>query len=263
VSAGTREQFAAVTRAERVELGLACLLLAADFDPDLDPASDPGALRRWQGALDELAARVPEHGRDGDRLRAALGGFSGTEADYRHLRASLLHEVLRRRRGLPILLSVVWLEVAARAGVPAYGIGLAGHFVIAIGEPAEAPDLAAPDLVDPFRGGVALGHPAVGPDALRPWHEIAILHRILANIRRWADRLDRVPHHLRAVELALLLPRHPVVLRRDHGRLLARTGDFLGGAAEMEAFADAVDAVEPEVAATARREARLTRARLN
>jgi regulator of sirC expression with transglutaminase-like and TPR domain len=253
----SRERLSAVLREEPIDLGLACLLIAADFDPDLDEV----AVGHWAAVLADLADRVPPAGPAPQRLRAALGGFSGAAADYDDLRSSLLHEVLRRRRGLPILLSVVWLEVARRAGLAAYGVGLPGHFVVGLGEPGRPGH--DPELVDPFHGGATVGAAGADPEALRPWHELAILHRILTNVRRWADRLDRVPHHLRAVELALLLPRHPLALRREHGRLLARSGDFLGGAAEMETFADAVEPVDAEAAATARREARLTRARLN
>ena len=79
-------------------------------------AVDNAALRQ---ALDALATGVPAGGPADERLRVALGGFGGDADDYDDLRASLIHEVVRRRRGLPILLSAVWLEVAARAGIPA------------------------------------------------------------------------------------------------------------------------------------------------
>jgi hypothetical protein len=83
-------------------------------------------------------------------LRSVVGdrhGFRGYGDDYGDLRASLLHEVVERRRGLPILLSVVYLDVARRAGIPAYGVGLPGHFVVAVGEPESA------TLLDPYAGG--------------------------------------------------------------------------------------------------------------
>ncbi|MCZ9344314.1 transglutaminase-like domain-containing protein, partial [Streptomyces sp. TRM76130] len=82
-------------------------------------------------------------------LRELLGeghGFRGSPADYRRLDASLLHRVLARRRGLPILLSVVWIEVARRAGAPVYGVALPGHFVVGFGA---GPGAAEPVLADP------------------------------------------------------------------------------------------------------------------
>lgn len=81
----------------------------------------PGGPRAWAQALARLL---------GERYE-----FHGTPSDYQRLESSLLHEVLRRRRGLPILLSVVWLEVARRAGAPVYGVALPGHFVVGFGRP--------------------------------------------------------------------------------------------------------------------------------
>ena len=65
------------------------------------------------------------------------------------------------------------------------------------------------------------------------------------------------------MELSLLLPRHPLGLRRERGELLVRTGDHLGGAAELEAWAEVVESADPEAAEAARRGARLARSRLN
>jgi hypothetical protein len=66
-----------------------------------------------------------------------------------------------------------------------------------------------------------------------------------------------------AVELSLLLPRHPVALRRERGELLVRLGDHLGGAEELETYALVVDGSDEQAADAARREARQARAQLN
>lgn len=154
MSAATRELFAAEARSERPDLARLCLLLAAEADPELDER-----VMDWaQIELDRLAGMLP-YGLRGARAWASavtelLGGrlgFHGTPADYDRLSSSLLHEVLRRRRGLPILLSVVWLEVARRAGAPVYGLGLPGHFVVGFGDPEEGV------VADPFAGGASLG----------------------------------------------------------------------------------------------------------
>jgi regulator of sirC expression with transglutaminase-like and TPR domain len=262
MSKASRERFRATVRGPDpdADLALACLLIAADFMPDLDEA----AMGRWLGVLDGLAAMVPAEGDPVVRLRTALGDFHGDALVYDDLRASLLPEVLARRRGLPILLSIVWVEVARRAGVPAWGLGLPGHYVVGVGDPA-----GAYELVDPFAGGslVRRGRPGrPGPGPVQPWGAVDTLQRVLANIRRWADRPDRVHAHLSAVELTLLLPVHPASLRRDHGRLLVRCGDFLGGARELEAYALALGGPEGMVASEATdalREARMARAGLN
>jgi regulator of sirC expression with transglutaminase-like and TPR domain len=206
-----------------------------------------------------------------EALRFALGeraGFAGTAWDFGDIGASLLPTVLRRRHGLPILLSVVWLEVARRLDVPAYAVGLPGHVVVAIGS------TTGNVLVDPFDGGRvitvheaaekvrATGTPFTRAH-LAPLEPVNVLTRILTNIRVLATRNDDPRTRLWAVELSLLLPHHAANLRRERGEVLIRLGDFLGGATELAAFADAVEAMEPTAAAAARQAALAARARLN
>lgn len=85
-------------------------------------------------------------------MNCSAAGTASAELppDYQRLESSLLQQVLNRRRGLPILLSVVWMEVARRAGGPVHGVALPGHFVVGFGDPAEHV------LADPFAGGVVL-----------------------------------------------------------------------------------------------------------
>lgn len=206
-----------------------------------------------------------------EALRESLGeraGFAGHESDYDDVRASLLPEVISRRRGLPILLSIVWIEVARRIGVPAYAVGLPGHVIVAVGAPRENV------LVDPYAGGeimtvhdaaarVRAAGAAFTRAQLAPMTPDDLLTRVLSNIRVLAARTDVPRTRLWAVELSLLLPRHPAVLRRERGELRVRLGDFLGGAADLTNFADAVTTVEPAAAAAARHAAAAARARLN
>ena len=194
-------------------------------------------MRTVLAGLDDLAARLPTAGSGYDRLRAVLGEFHGDAEDFADLRASLLPEVLRRRRGLPILLSVVWLEVARRAEVDAFGTSMPGHYVVGLGDPD-----GDHTVIDPFRGGrpVTLAAPPAR------WTAVPTLLRILTNVRTWAGPPDRVRTALWATELALLLPGPP---RRAAGR--ARTaagpyGDYLRGADELDAYADVVDALDPD-----------------
>ncbi|MFB6672673.1 tetratricopeptide repeat protein [Streptomyces sp. NPDC056390] len=268
-----RRRFAEEARAERPDLSQLCLLVAAEADGSLDEAG----MDAVQMDLDRLAGQVPF--RPGGPLAWAtalaelLGtrcGFRGTPGDYERLESSLLHEVVRRRRGLPILLSVVWMEVARRAGAPVYGVALPGHFVVGFG-PAQDQVLA-----DPFDGGRVL----TGADAellvagatgaplnaamLQPADPLDVVLRILNNIGAWAaTRPERSDVALWAVELSLLLPAHPARLRYERAQLLVRSGDFLAGAAELDAYADVVGAVDAPAAETVRAQARAARAMLN
>ncbi|MEU1279912.1 transglutaminase-like domain-containing protein [Streptomyces sp. NPDC005805] len=268
-----RERFAEEARAERPDLALLCLLIGAEADPgfgqdDIDAA---------EIELDRLAGALP-YGLSGPHAWAGavaelLGGregFHGLPADYQRLESSLLHEVLRRRRGLPILLSVLWTEVARRAGGQVYGVGLPGHFVVGFGEPD------ALVLADPFAGGRPLSPEdterlvteatgsAPTPSMFRPSDTLAVVARVLNNIRAWAaPRPERSEVALWALDLLLLLPSHPARLRYERAELLVRRGDFLTGAAELDAYAEIVDAVEPTTASSIRGRARAARAMLN
>ncbi|MGW3730937.1 transglutaminase-like domain-containing protein, partial [Streptomyces sp. NPDC000851] len=259
--------------AERPDLATLCLLVGAEADGALDDLGIDAA----QVELDELAGRLPF--RPGgprawaEALRELLGercGFHGTPGDYQRLESSLLHAVLRRRRGLPILLSVVWVEVARRAGAPVYGVALPGHFVVGFGEPEEQV------LADPFEGGrVLTGNDAellvvgatgapLDSSMLVPAAPLDVVLRILNNIRAWAAaRAERTDVALWAVELSLLLPAHPARLRYERAQLLVRRGDFLEGAQELDAYAEVVGAVDEGAAERVRGEASAARAMLN
>ncbi|MFI7394644.1 transglutaminase-like domain-containing protein [Streptomyces tendae] len=288
-SAELRRRFAEEARSERPDLATLCLLVGAEADGTLDEAGLDAA----QVELDRLAGQLPF--RPGSprawavALRDLLGeryGFHGAAADYQRLESSLLHEVLRRRRGLPILLSVVWLEVARRAGAPVYGVALPGHFVVGLGsesgpepEPESGSLSGASEervLVDPFDGGRVLS----GQDAevlvagatgarlresmLEPAAPLDVVSRVLNNIRAWAARRpEQSAVGLWAVDLALLLPAHAARLRYERARLLVQRGEFAAGAGELEAYAEVVGAVDQAVAEEVRREARTARAMLN
>jgi hypothetical protein len=249
VTAATRARFAEVVRSEPVDVALACLLIGCEVEPDLDLGSS-------LAVLDALAATVGAVGDDpAETLRVALGeraGFHGSAPDYEDVRSSLLHEVLRRGRGLPILLSVVWCEVAARVGVAAVPLGLPGHVLVRVGDV----------VVDPFAGGRRVAAPR--EPVLEP---ASLLLRVLNNIRALTARQERSLETARtrlwATELSLLLPRHPVELRRERGELLVRLGEHLAGARELEAYAEIVADVDDAAADAARAFARQARARLN
>ncbi|MFC8719703.1 transglutaminase family protein [Kitasatospora sp. NPDC057198] len=285
----SRTRFRTEARGEDPDPVLLCLLAAAEHtlgDPG-DSAEQPSLdalLTACQAAIDRHAAAirqaVAERRPNGPEetaalLAAVLGGrerFHGRQSDYLRLESSLLPEVLRRRRGLPILLSLVWQAVAARAGLTVHGIALPGHFIVAVGGPAGGDEYV---LADPFHGGRLLDVPDVerllaasghrfSAELLTPAQPLDTVLRVLGNIRRWAaDRPEQARTQLWATELALLLPRHPAQLRLERAELLVKTGDFLSGAAEMEAYAKILDAFDPESAAKVRLEARSARHRLN
>ncbi|MFB6891883.1 transglutaminase family protein [Kitasatospora sp. NPDC056327] len=289
----SRARFRTEARAEHPDPVLLCLLAAVEHAPAPDPA-DPDALpgppspdallaassaaleRHASAVRHAVAERAPAGPEETAALLAAvLGGrerFHGRKSDYRRLESSLLPDVLRRRRGLPIMLALVWSAVARRAGLTVHGIALPGHFIVAVGGPAGGDDYV---LADPYHGGrlldlddveklVQAGGHEFTPELLTPAQPLDVVLRVLGNIRAWAaDRPEHARTQLWATELALLLPRHPAQLRLERAELLVRTGDFLRGAREMDEYAEILDAFDPDTAAKVRQEARAARHRLN
>jgi len=264
----TRARFAEVVRSEPVDVGLACLLVGGEVRHDLDVDESLEQLdvmaeqTRWR-----MTSRRPEDAAEAIRRVLHMGyRLRGTDDDFDDVRSSLLSEVLVRKRGLPLLLSVVWTEVAARLGVQAHVLGLPGRVLVMVGEPEDVHV-----VVDPWEDGRVLTPREVAqraqglPVVPLPPHDLLL--RLLTNVRVLAARrppaLDAAAMRLWAVELSLLLPRHPVSLRRERGELLVRLGDHLGGAEELETYAMVVDGSDETAAAAARREARLARAQLN
>jgi regulator of sirC expression with transglutaminase-like and TPR domain len=129
-------------------------------------------------------------------------GFAGDRQEYDRPENSMLDAVLERRRGLPILLSVVYAEVARRAGVRVLGVGLPGHFVV--GHFGTTPPL----LLDPFAGGGSVEAP---PPAhlLRPWPAQEIAMRMLNNLVSSFERRGDLPSALKAATMRQELPTLP------------------------------------------------------
>jgi len=140
-------------RDEEIDLAHASLLLAKQRYPDL-------AIEPYLAQLDVIAAAVRRHlGEDADprRLVAELNrqlfeveGFRGNERDYYDPRNSYLNEVLDRKLGIPITLSILFMEVGRRIALPLVGVGLPGHFLVRV--LTTEGDL----LIDPFSGGAEL-----------------------------------------------------------------------------------------------------------
>ncbi|MEZ5180553.1 MAG: transglutaminase-like domain-containing protein [Acidimicrobiales bacterium] len=130
-----RERFAELVVAPRPSLGEGCLLIASHLG---HPMSVDEGLDRLDalaaGALVASGGEAPVPLEDVVEHLFATVGFRGDRASYGDVRNSLLPEVLQRRRGIPITLSVVLLEVAGRLGAPAVGVGMPGHFLV--GDPA-------------------------------------------------------------------------------------------------------------------------------
>jgi regulator of sirC expression with transglutaminase-like and TPR domain len=220
--------------ADSVDLGRGALLIAQIEHPDLDPDRQ---LKR----LDDLAARVGRA--DVHQLRRFLfedEGFAGNADDYYDPRNSCLNDVLDRRLGIPITLSVLAIEVGRRLGVAVHGVGLPGHFMAAAGGV----------LFDPFNAGAVvsrtdaesvvarvLGRPVPLEEGhFAPVPKPQILLRMLANLRGvYVDREQWSKARAVMERLMLLDPDSPGHVR-DYGTVLMKEGNFTRGAAQWEEY---------------------------
>jgi regulator of sirC expression with transglutaminase-like and TPR domain len=197
------------------------LAMAAEFRA-VDSAAALAQLDALGGALRDVVAAAD--GTAAGETRACvelLGGregFAGDRERYDDPQNSMLDVVLAHRRGLPIALSVVYMEVARRAGVPLAGVGLPGHYVV--GHFGAEP----PVLIDPFAGGepVEVRHP---DPLVRPWtpHETAM--RMLNNLVGSFQRRGDIGAAIRAAELRMALPAEEALvesLRADLRAMQAR-----------------------------------------
>jgi regulator of sirC expression with transglutaminase-like and TPR domain len=218
-------RFSEVVGRDDFALDQAALLIGAWDYPERD-------LEVYRDQLDDIAeCAAPEVARAAgatarghaiseylfDRL-----GFCGNIADYYDPRNSFLCDVLDRRTGIPISLSVVYLEVARRVGVLAQGVNFPGHFLVRV---------AIEDawlFLDPFSGGrpmntgdlEALLRKTTTPDAVLEPSVIAaaskrqIVSRILVNLAGIYGRNGDLPRSLDVLErLAVLEPSNPRIAR--------------------------------------------------
>lgn len=222
---------------EGVSPARAGLLLAREVAyPDLQPA-------HYLARLDELAAQARSHlPAQADPLARALAlagwlfgpaGFRGNAADYADPRNSYLNQVLDRRLGIPISLSVLFLEVAGRLGLPAEGVGMPGHFIVSVaGEDAAV-------YLDPFHGGQTLteadcadlvrrsaGHQVFDRQWLAPTPPRDIVTRMLNNLRQFYISVEDWPLAVKIAERLVVVQPEAAAHVRDLGVLLYRTGAY-------------------------------------
>jgi regulator of sirC expression with transglutaminase-like and TPR domain len=236
-AADARRRFAAEVEQPEplVDLARAALLIAEEEEPRLCDVE--GCLARLAELGAEARRRVEAAGAglEVEALNLYLfgeQGFAGNVADYYDPRNSLLHRVLERATGIPITLSIVYMEVGRRAGLEVEGVGLPGHFVVRAAAPG-----GEPVLVDPFNGRatdaeecqqrldlIYGGQVTLGDEHLRATGTRAILARVLGNLKAVYAKAGLHRRALAAVERILVLSPHDLEERRDRGLLLAQLG---------------------------------------
>jgi len=243
-----RARFAALLERPHIPLDEAALAIAAEEYPGLDPAPT-------LAGLDALAARVGEQVGD---LRPPIKvlqamrtvfrdeGFQGNEKEYYDPRNSFLNEVVERKVGIPITLSLLTIEVARRLDLHLQGVGFPGHFLVKCPQQTGLPGEV---FIDAFNGWELLGSDECtarfravlhgrpfDKSLLDPVDSRHILTRLLHNLKRiYVERGDDV-RTLWVVDRLLQVTPGDLEERRDRGLVSARLGGTAAAARDLEAY---------------------------
>ncbi|HEY7544828.1 MAG TPA: transglutaminase-like domain-containing protein, partial [Blastocatellia bacterium] len=211
-----------------IDLAEAALLIAAEEYPRLDVDLYKEKLDRFADIARERA-RGLTHTRD---VISALNetlfdeiGFHGNREHYYDPRNSFLNEVIDRRTGIPITLTVVYMEVARRIGFSVRGVGLPKHFIAKCS--AEDEEI----FIDPFNGGRVMGEFGcaelllemsggrlkLDPAYLAAMTNKQILSRMLGNLLGIYGGSNDYARALAVIEQILILNPDSVHHIRDHG----------------------------------------------
>ncbi|MBI4482757.1 MAG: tetratricopeptide repeat protein [Acidobacteria bacterium] len=244
----SRRRFSELVQSEEgLPLAEAALLIAAEEYPDLE-------ISRYLRRLDHMALQIRRHvgesrepGRMIQQLNHhlfALEGFRGNEERYFDPKNSFLNEVLDRKVGIPITLSVVYMEVAQRLDFALLGVGFPGHFLVKYASPG------LEIVIDPFHQGALLteedcqrrldqlygGSVRLQPVFLSAVTKKQILTRMLTNLKGIYMHARDYARALGIVEMILLLdPRSPQEVR-DRGLLYYQLECYSWALHDLQAY---------------------------
>jgi len=241
----------------RIDLARACLLIAQDAYPALD-------VERYMGEIERMAirlrGRLPQTGGAEERVVALnqflygdLGYWGNTE-DYDDPRNSYLNEVIERKTGIPITMSILYMELGRRIGLPLEGVSFPGHFLVRL-------KLRGGMLVlDPFSGGAPQSEEElrrrvkrVIPDGVAddlPAAELPldqfleaatnrqILSRVLRNLKRVYRESDKPERMLDVLNRMLLVTPDASAELRDRGLVYQRLECYRAALKDLTDYAE-------------------------
>lgn len=243
------DRFAELVRSggNDVPLDQASLLIAEALDSTLP-------MNEGLSALDNLSSRAgATTAIEVVRFLRDDLGLSGDASDYYNPLNSLLPRVLERRRGIPISLSIIAIEIGRRSGVPLVGVGMPGHFLIGAGARGDAAGDPGPArYYDPFNSSEELdidgckqiffsigGRPEqFHPGLLAPVPNLGIVTRVLNNLKAIYTNTGEVASLRIVTDLRHELPTVDAADRAALAVALASRGRFDEAAREFEALAE-------------------------
>jgi regulator of sirC expression with transglutaminase-like and TPR domain len=242
----------------------AAIAVAQDADPRLDPQ---GVLAHIDGLADRLKKRLPADVAPLQKLRLLNRyffhelGFAGNVNDYYDPRNSYLNEVLKTRRGIPITLALLYIEIATQLGLSASGVSFPAHFLVKLrmprGEvvldPFSGQTLSREELDErllPYRRQRGLVGEFEAPLGLFLQSSPArdVLARLLRNLKEIHRTAGDLPHLLSVLERLVILLPQCWEEQRDRGLAHAALGHDEAAATDLATYlehrADAEDAHE-------------------
>jgi regulator of sirC expression with transglutaminase-like and TPR domain len=245
-----RQRFASLIEREdhEIDLALAALLIAQEEYPAMDPGN-------YLSRLDGLARQAREEAVKARSIHDVIGvinhvlfdveGLRGNAENYYDPRNSFLNDILDRKLGIPISLSIVYIAVGRRLGLPVVGIGLPGHFIVAI----EADEQI---LIDPFYRGTILtvadcaarirqvygDRLTFHPRMLTPVTSRQILVRVLTNLKAIYSQVNDRGRLLATIDRLLLLNPGEVQELRDRGIVCQQIGFYAQAIADLQRYVE-------------------------
>ncbi len=228
----------------KVDLVYAALLIARLDNEEIDVESYRQQVER---IAREVAAKLPKKASDKEKLSALNKilfedrGFHGSRSDYYNRANSYLNEVLDDREGLPITLSLLYIEIGRRLGLTLEGVGMPGHFVV-----RHVPAKGKTQLIDVYEGGQpmtveaadrkvrAITGEGLREEDLGSVSKRAILARVLANLRNLAERERDSAGLLRYTDAILAITPDVPQERLLRSQLRWQTGDTPGALADLD-----------------------------
>ena len=250
------EALVAAANAPGSGLAQAALVIAQVEYPRLDTGAYLARLDGMGEAARQRICRHVEETGDPSPLSCVAGfnaylfddqHFVGNRDHYEDPRNSCLNEVLDRRTGIPITLSVVYMEVGLRAGLQVDGVNFPGHFLVRLPEPeSRTPGL----IIDPFHAGAMLSEHdcrrllqkhvgsevAFSKSMLAPATRPQIIVRMLLNLKRIYVHMRSFPQARDITELLIAVTPSALSELRDRGLLAYHLNDISGALRDLQTY---------------------------
>jgi len=251
------DELLAASNAPGTALAQAALVIARIEYPRLDAAAYLARLdgmgeaaRCWIGAhADQTGDRSPLSSIAGlNRYLFENQRFTGNRDRYEDPRNSCLNEVLDRRTGIPITLSLVYIEVGRRAGVQVEGVNFPGHFLVRL--PGDMTETRGCVIIDPFHAGALLSERdcrrllqkhvgaevAFSKSLLAPATRTQIVVRMLLNLKRTYVHMRSFPQARDVTELLLAMTPSALSELRDRGLLAYHLNDMTSALRDLQTY---------------------------